>query len=463
MVKKNRQGFKIGDPRRSVDLSQLTRPVPVFDNVSKREREKINLFAKQYMKFQDNVRISPEVVKETALLVEKLGSLEDKLIINDDQTAFSLIRPGKKSMMEGIRIIYAHNDSPCLKAKVSPARFEWDPDDQNLHTGVELDTINYGGIHPHQWTGRSLEVRGWSIIDGKRKKIQFPVYSPETAAHTDTRLEEETEMSEAHLHETLDLDTGYRNVKDFLKSIGLRGEEDFARSRLYAVPLIKSAMFGQGYITGYGHDDRAGVFTAVRALLDSKKVPDYTTMIFGFDIEEIGSAGPGGADDKFFERVLHQTLIENEEVGRLEDITEALKLEIASKSLAIAADVEFAATTMDLEEGRIDPWNIAKFGYGASINCSDGIMGGDQISPQLIDSIISPLKNKNNIFQLTGGPMIADFSSEIISMNNFFSWRGYPTINIGVPTGSMHSVEELIHSGDLYHTYKLYKTILNDF
>ena len=118
---------------------------------------------------------------------------------------------------------------------------------------------------------------------------------------------------------------------------------------------------------------------------------------------------------------------------------------------------------MDLEEGRIDPWNIAKFGYGASINCSDGIMGGDQISPQLIDSIISPLKNKNNIFQLTGGPMIADFSSEIISMNNFFSWRGYPTINIGVPTGSMHSVEELIHSGDLYHTYKLYKTILNDF
>ena len=48
MVKKNRQGFKIGDPRRSVDLSQLTRPVPVFDNVSKREREKINLFAKQY-------------------------------------------------------------------------------------------------------------------------------------------------------------------------------------------------------------------------------------------------------------------------------------------------------------------------------------------------------------------------------------------------------------------------------
>ncbi|MBN1215508.1 MAG: hypothetical protein JXA99_08685, partial [Candidatus Lokiarchaeota archaeon] len=48
------------------------------------------------------------------------------------------------------------------------------------------------------------------------------------------------------------------------------------------------------------------------------------------------------------------------------------------------------------------------------------------------------------------------------SMNEFISDRGIDTINCGVTVGSLHSPNEVIHVGDLYHTIKGYKAIIED-
>jgi aspartyl aminopeptidase len=454
--------FNIVNTRYGVDASQLIRVNPSIDKLSATDKNKMMEFSENYMNFLDKVRIPGDVVSVIEERYDLTGGEGYSFYTNPEKSAFALIREGRKPMKDGIRVLYAHNDTPCLKLKPNPLLFEWDPDVQLLHNGVELDTFAYGGIHPYQWSGRSLDVVGWvTTDDGKRRNVKFGVYSPDVAPHTDSRSDDEEDIDSAHLEESLDLDTGYPTLESFLKSIDFE-EADFPRSKLYAVPDILSKKIGQYLISGFGHDNRVGVFSSVRALLDYNDTPEYTTMVFGFDLEEVGSKGPGGAGGKFFDEVFNREIIDRGEVNGLENLTEALRLNIFSKSLAINADVDLSASSRDSDKERIDKENIAKFGLGPSINCSDGSWEGDQVSPLLINKIMTVLNENKVVFQLTGAPVLADKAEDLATMNCFFDERGFPTINVGVPTASMHSPEELIHEGDLYQTYKAYLSLIKE-
>jgi aspartyl aminopeptidase len=460
LTRKNKNGFRIPNPRSGLEKSQLTRSHPTIDRHSKKQLLEIDLFAEEYMKFLSKAKIAPETVDEIKHLFEEKSTLEDRLIIHPDQTAFAMACFGEKPMNQGLKIIYAHNDSPGLIVKVDPARFNTDFDMHPVYTGVELDTLNYGGIAPHQWTGKSLEIRGWSNIDGKRRKIKFPVYSSDIHIHTDTRQEEDSPYSLAHQIESLDLDTGFRSVKELLKFLKMKGEEDFARSRLFAIPSVSPKKIGPYYISGYGHDDKSGIYTAARAFLDTKTKPEYTTLIFGFDKEEVGSAGAGGAKSKFFEKIINQLLLEEGQITKLGDISNALKLDMYSKSLAINADVDAAGTGKEIDENRIDIYNISKMGYGPFLSCMDNIHEGDQVSSNLIDKTMGILREGEIIFHPIGSPVIADRAQWFVTMSEFMQNRGIPTVNLGIPVGALHSPEEILHKGDLYYAYKAYKKII---
>lgn len=455
-MKKNKNQLKIPNIYQGIDISQLTRPNPTTDKLKDSQIRKITKFSDEYMKFLDNVKIAPDVVKSIyETCVEKNLDIRN-YYSNEDKTAFALVKRGKRPLREGMRLLYAHTDSPCLRAKVNAPLLEWDPEEQPLHTGVEIDTFSYGGINPHQWTGKSLKLKGWAIINGKRKEINLPVYSPEICAHTDTRGEQRIEFKEAHTEESIDLITGYKNVKSLLNKLRFKGKEDFARARLFIVPDSKSRRIGPHYIVGYGHDNKSGIFTSVEAFLESN--PEYTSMIFGFDKEEAGSKGPGGAQSKFFDRVFNTVLLKQGVIKSLEDLTEALRLDIFSKSIAINADVDVGATNREVDN--VDSYSVAKLGYGTFINCVDGFSDGDQISPALIDKIMNLFKGKDIVFQPIGSSLPADRAHYETTMNCFFSDRGIPTINIGVATGCLHSPEEIIHEGDLFNAFKAYKEIL---
>jgi aspartyl aminopeptidase len=457
MVKRNKNGFPIIDTRAGIDDSQLTR-LTLMDGIGKEKEKKIKKFSEKYINFLDKIRIAPDVVEKVREIAKKSNFNMRDFYTNEEETAFALVRKGKKDIREGIKILYSHCDSPCIKIKVNAPLLEWDPDEQPLHTGVELDTFGYGGINPHQWTGRFLDLVGWAVINGKRKKINLPVYSPEICAHTDTRQEEETKFGEAHTEESIDLITGEYNVKNLLKKLGFKGKEDFARARLFAVPNSKTQRIGHNYITGYGHDNRIGVFSSIEAFLCTNN-PEYTSMVFGFDKEEIW--GLKGEQSKFFDQIFYKTFSKQNK-KRKENINEELKLNIFSKSLAINCDVDIGATNRELEEDRIDIFNISKLGYGTFLRGLDGFCDGEQISPYLVDKVMNSFGGKNVIFQVIGSPKPADMSHYAMTMDSFFTEKGIPTIGVGVPTGCLHSPEEIIHEGDLFYSFEAYKAILKD-
>ena len=82
----------------------------------------------------------------------------------------------------------------------------------------------------------------WSIVNGKRRKFDFLV-------HSSARAQQTNPEEDAQGMDELDLVPGHKSRKEFLKSIGLKGEEDFARSRLYFVPDSEAKRINDYYIS----------------------------------------------------------------------------------------------------------------------------------------------------------------------------------------------------------------------
>ena len=104
---------------------------------------------------------------------------------------------------------------------------------------------------------------------------------------------------------------------------------------------------------------------------------------------------------------------------------------------------------------------MGKLGCGVFISGVDGYWEGDQISPYVVDKIMTVFKRRDIVFQTIGNAVSAD-DGEVPSMNEFFVDRGMPTINVGVVLGSLHSTAEIAHIGDLYYAIQGYKAFLED-
>ncbi|MDO8564041.1 MAG: hypothetical protein Q7R87_03470 [Nanoarchaeota archaeon] len=449
--------MRVPDIMSGMPSDQMTREHPSYDGLSKPAQLKTHKFADDYSRFLDDARIAPDVVEKVRDMFERYKPRNSFFMTNQDETAFAMVNYGSQPIANGINIIYSHTDSPCLRAKVRPISLQWDHSIKELYTGVEIDTMGYGGISPHQWAGHTLELRGWTIKDGQKIKLpRLLVYSPEVCAHTDQRPSAKTKFDEAHRQEGLDLVTGYRKIPDFLKALKLNNEIDFARSAVFFVPQTKVNNIGPYFISGYGHDNRSCVYASVKAALESNiKKP---SIVIGFDREEVGSDGPGGANGKFFEKVLDTMLVRSRTVKRVEEITSGLERKIFENSIAINADTDVGSTHKEVDI--IDQHNAARMGFGVILNASDGTFSGDQISPHLVDYVMGVLQKKKVIFQPIGSAMPADQSHGTPSANEFFVRRGIPTITVGTPVGSLHSPAELLHMGDLYSAKLAYRALL---
>lgn len=460
MARKKRNGVR---PRVHYPLlseippSQLIRANPSTDKLSTRKRHDLETLTQDYIGFVDSVRIAPDVINE---LLKRSRNYEfnknrrNLTMVHEEGSAVSFVRLGKRPLTEGMTIMYAHADSPALQVKVNPILFEWDPEDRDLHTGVELSVIPYGGLGAHNWEGKSYILRGKTIIEGRPKDIRLNVYSPDASLHSDNREVRQTEFSEAHTHEGIRLATGYPTIKSLLKVLGLKGPEDFARSQIFAVPKTKAERIGPHLIASYGHDDRSCAYALTNAFFNCD--PEYTAMCLIFDKEEVGSDGDGGSNSQFFEKVFEKVVRES----KLEsELTRSERIQIIERSLAINADVDVAASHRELDN--VDKKGVIKLGYGVYVNATSGIWGSDQTPIRAIDYVMTALTKKGVVFQPVGPPLPADEAGDVPTWNDTMVKRGYKVVNLGIGVAGLHRNEELIHSGDLLAARDAYQAIYN--
>jgi len=444
-----------------VHPTQLVRVHPAEEVLRARQREDMERYVQDYIKFLNKVEIDCDVVSEARKIAETRGLFNKRnmFITNQEETAFGIIKFGKRPVREGVRMFVFHNDSPCLKVKPTPLLFEWDPDIRDLHLGLRVDTIPYGSPHLHQFEGSSVRVKGYvyPARTQRKKNLCFEAFLASVSQHIDDRETSETEFSEAHPGELLDLVTGDDSKQEFLQRLKIEAD-DLASSRLYVIPFTRAYALPKHYVISYGQDARIGAFAAMRTVHGVRR-PEYTTILIGFDKEEVGSGGTGGAKGKFLEEIISAAIRESMRLKKGE-VTSGIREEIFSKSYAINCDVDVGSTDRDYNRGIIKE-SIGKLGYGVFILGQDGEWEGDQVSTRLIARIRN-LAIRNNIVSQTIGQPISTDEGEVPTFGEYLTNKGIETLCVSSVVGCLHSKEEVSHKADLYQTIRLYGSIMRD-
>lgn len=441
--------------------------------------EKIEGFSDSYIDFIGNCKIETEVI---TYLKEKLKAFRFKDL--DEHTTLPLGSSffqefgnraliagtiGKDLFTDGFRILASHIDSPRIDLKPRPLYEDSD-------TGIALmKTQYYGGVKKYQWVSIPLAVHGHVVLKTgesidislgeKRSEVVFVI--PDLLPHL-AKKQSKRELMEGVEGEEMNLVVGTfpgKSEKDPVKSNVLSilkekygfDEEDFASSDISLVPAYgpRYSGFDQSMIAGYGHDDRASVYTTFRALLESIGAR-YTSLVIFYDKEEIGGYGVSGSMSNMIDSVIHSILRKVEPDYSMADYYSVLK-----KSRSISADVDSA---MDPSFKDVhDEHNAAKMGKGIVLAKYTGYGGkysGSEASAEYVAYVRKILSDNNVRHQFGTMGKVDEGGGGTVAQD--LARYGIPVIDAGAPVLGMHSPYELVNKRDLYDSYLAYLAFLSE-
>ncbi len=433
-------------------------------------------FNEGYKSFITQGKTERACVKEAVALAQKAGfqdiqnlqSLKtgDKFYVINKDKNLALFVMGKKPLIDGMRILGAHIDSPRLDLKQNPL---YESDGFAL-----LDTHYYGGVKKYQWVTIPLSLYGVVIKkDGTKVDVvigeddQDPVVGiTDLLIHLSADQMQKT-AAKVIEGENLDVTLGSIPLKDTEKDAvkayvlqlledkyGIE-EEDFLSAEIEVVPSGPARDYGldRSMVMGYGHDDRVCAYTSLKAILDMQEVPEYTSCCILVDKEEIGSVGATGAQSLFFENTIAEILHLCGDDAFL-SVRKAL-----ANSMMLSSDVSAGFDPLYKEVN--DPKNAAYLGKGIVFNKytgSRGKSGSNDANPEYFAKIRNVMDQAGIHFQTAelgkvdqgGGGTIAYILGNY-DMN---------VIDAGIAVLNMHAPFEIVSKVDVYEAYLAYTQFL---
>ena len=443
--------------------------------------EEVEKFARDYMDFLNNAKTEREAVKYIIELAEKHGFREinsvERLSCGDrvycvlKGKAAILAVIGEEEPKKGMRIIGAHIDAPRLDIKPIPLYEDG---------GIALfKTHYYGGVKKYQWVNIPLAIHGVvALRDGRTVEVVIgekeddPVFViPDILPHLGKKKQESRKGTEVVTAEELCIVvgnspvSGNKDAKDRVKKRVLEvlkekygiTEEDLISADLEVVPAVKAKESGidGSLIAGYGQDDRACVYTALRAILNIQDIK-YTCVAIFVDREEIGSQGISSAQSKFIDLFIAKVL--EKYYG---SVREADLLETYFNSRAISADV--SSVLHPLHKDLHDDANAAMLGKGVVLvkyTGKGGKFGSSEARAEYMAWIRKILDKREIPWQsgLLGKVDVGGGGTIAI----FFAERGIEVVDMGPGVLGMHSPYELTSKADIYATYLSYKAFYEE-
>lgn len=152
----------------------------IFLDCSDEKKKSIQLFCEEYKNFLSKGKTERRCVQLSKKLAEDNGFVYlddviksgkkikagDKLYSINKNKNIVLFKIGTKPLVEGMRVLGAHIDSPRLDAKQNPI---YEKESISL-----LDTHYYGGIKKYQWVTIPLAIHG-VVITKEGKSIDINI------------------------------------------------------------------------------------------------------------------------------------------------------------------------------------------------------------------------------------------------------------------------------------------------
>lgn len=352
---------------------------------------------------------------------------------------------------EGFRIIGSHTDSPGFRIKPNAEM-------ESCGAYLKLNTEGYGGMILSTWLDRPLAMAGRVFLRGEN-----PFKPVERIVNINKPV---CIIPNLAIHMNRSINDGYKYNKqtDMLPLVGLINEQ--LEKDNYMVKLLAAELnveveeiidfdiflyeYEKGCFTGANEefistgrlDNLSMYYSSVEALLDSDSKSGISIAV-GFDNEEVGSSTKQGADSNMLLNILERICIS---LGKdRQQFFEAIE-----NSFIISSDLAHAVHPN--VNGMADPTNRPVMGKGPVIKVHAGqayTSDGYSISvyKEICRECVVEYQEFVNKSDQRGGSTIGPISSTHIDI---------PSVDIGAPILSMHSIRELGCSEDFYNTYKTF-------
>lgn len=366
----------------------------------------------------------------------------EKYYVSRNQSSLIAWTQGKKKdLSDGLRLIGAHTDSPCLRVKPSPDLKQGG----SWRLGVEV----YGGALLNPWFDRDLSIAGRVHYQTKKGGIatalidfKCPIATiPSLAIHLDREANNNRKINaQNHLPVLLAVSAadGIGGDYEFTNLV----VEQLKRQRLSVDRILdhelsfydtqKAGLTGINgdFIASARLDNLLSCFIGMHALLASANNTGWSMLVCN-DHEEVGSASAVGAAGAFLPQVLQRILPEPEEHARA-----------ISQSLLISTDNAHAAHPNYPDKS--DPNHSPKINGGPviKINANQRYASNSETQAlfrQLCMASSVPVQNFVMRSDMACGSTIGPITAAEI---------GIRTLDVGIPTYAMHSIRELAGSDD---------------
>ena len=423
------------------------------------------VFAKDLIEYIQNSPTAFNAVKVTEELLEDNGfekldmtekwelKVNGKYYITKNSSALIAFRINSDDLeKQGFKIIGSHSDSPTFRIK---------PNAEMVSEGayLKLNTECYGGPILSTWMDRPLSIAGRvmiktdDILNPRTEIINLnkPIcIIPNLAIHMNRNINEGYALNKQKdmipfvglINESLEKDNYLLN--EIAKELQISKEQiiDFD---LFLYEFEKGSLIGANkeLISASRLDNLSMAHASLYALLDSKGDKGIDVISI-FDNEEVGSSTKQGADSNML-----LNLLERISISLNKDREEFMRG--LYKSFIISSDLAHAVHP-NLGE-KHDPTNRPVLGKGPVIKVNANQAYTSDAHSISIYKMICEKANVEyqefvNRSDVRGGSTIGPISSTHIDI---------PSVDIGTPILSMHSIRELGSVEDHYNIYKTFK------
>ncbi|TWI55651.1 aspartyl aminopeptidase [Pseudomonas duriflava] len=366
--------------------------------------------------------------------------------VTRNDSSLIAFRLGDDPLREGMRLVGAHTDSPCLRVKPNPELYK----QGFMQLGVEV----YGGLLMAPWFDRDLSLAGRvtfrqtgmqhsRLIDFKKPIAIIP----NLAIHLNREANQGWPINAQNELPPIvaQVPTGERRdfrallTEQLEKEHGILAESilDFELS-FYDVQRAAVIGLDDDFIAGARLDNLLSCYAGLEALLTAEG--NETCVLVCTDHEEVGSCSHCGADGPFLEQVLRRVLPEGENFTRT-----------IARSLLISADNAHGVHPNYAEKHDGNHGPKLNAGPVIKINnnqryATNSETGGFFRHLCLENEI--PVQSFVTRSDMACGSTIGPITA---------SQLGIRTVDIGLPTFAMHSIRELAGSQDLTYLVKVLK------
>jgi len=364
-----------------------------------------------------------------------------------------------RSLVEnGMRMVGAHTDSPCLKVKPNPEIIN----NHYLQLGVEV----YGGVLLNPWFDRDLSLAGRVSYLNEDGNIEHQLINlekaiaiiPSLAIHLDTEANKERTINQQnHLPPVLMKLPENESVeklgfKEILLKIVNTNRDAATHSKAEKVldyelsfyDVQPPAVIGlhDDFIASARLDNLLSCYTGLMALVNTDC--RQNCLLVCNDHEEVGSLSAAGAQGEFLKSVLQRLSASDESFARL----------IANSTL-ISADNAHGIHPNYADKHDANHGPIINNGPVIKVNVNQRYATNSETSAlfkHLCELADVPVQSFVVRSDMACGSTIGPITA---------SKLGVKTVDIGVPTFAMHSIRELAGRWDAFYLYRVLKQFFN--